>query len=512
MILDSWGKRLLAFTLPVVVALFYITASAHFRYTPDDTYIYLQYARNLTNGQGISFNAGEPSYGITSPLWLFIISLGGKLGVDFATAAKGMDLLFASLSLLIFYSVAHEIIRDLAVALSATMAFSVNAWLLRWAGTGMETSFSVFVALLAIRSCLRNEYFMATAMAALLFLVRPESFLLMGLIAADIYHNSFDKRRAVRVAGGMIVLYVAFILPWLIYAFITFGTIVPNTALAKAGLNFSPADAMATVTDIASTIMVSDGAAVLVLLAAGIALLLQLRARTGADTEPPGERFYVLRQTLIGLGWALLIVLFYVGTQVNVVSRYLLIITPFVVIYAFFYLHRSLALSRFRRYAYLAVFGFTGLMMLQQQFFYRNYVLPGIMVFERGMETCLIPIGRWCGEHTPPDAVIFGQDIGALGYFSQRKVCDGSGLVSRDLLALRRLGYSHERMMEEKLYSKQCAATFVIDRAFAPEALKGQPDLEPLMTRAFVGMGLAETRVSYYTLYKVIQTPAATVP
>lgn len=507
MILDHWGKRLLVFTLPVVVGLFYFTAAGHFGYTPDDTYIYLQYAKNLIGGQGVAFNAGEPSFGITSPLWLFIISAGGKVGADLATAAKGLDLIFASLALLMFYVVAYEVIRDVAVALSATMAFSVNAWLVRWAGTGMETSLSVLLALLALWFCLRNEYFVATTMAALLFLVRPESFLLIGLIAADIYVNSFDKRRAIRVAGGMVILYAVFILPWLVYAFVTFGTVVPNTALAKAGLNLSVADAFSTVVDLASTMMVADGAAALVLLAAGIALIIHHRKSLADTDEARGDRFYLVRQSILGVGWPILIAALYVATQVNVVSRYLLIITPFVSIYAFFYLHRAVVASRFRRYAYLVAFCFTALVMLQQQYFYRNYVLPGIRTFEQGMETCLIPIGRWCADHTPPDAVIFGQDIGALGYFSDRKICDGSGLVSPPLLALRRQGYTHERMMAEKLYTTLCGATYVVDRAFAPEALKGRPDLDAVFTRPFAGMGLAETRISYYTMYKVVQKP-----
>ena len=78
-----------------IVALFYVTVVFHYSYTPDDTYIYLQYAKNLANGNGFSFNANSPSYGITGPLWVLLIAGGVKAGLDPLIVAKTFDLLFA---------------------------------------------------------------------------------------------------------------------------------------------------------------------------------------------------------------------------------------------------------------------------------------------------------------------------------------------------------------------------------------------------------------------------------
>src|ERR1051325_7986227 len=114
---------------------------------------------------------------------MFIIALGGKMGVDFYVAAKAIDLVFASLALMAVYLLAFEIIRDVGVALSATVAFSVNAWFLRWSGSGMETSLSVLLTLATLLFCLRNEYFLSVVfaglltLATLLFCLRNEYFL-----------------------------------------------------------------------------------------------------------------------------------------------------------------------------------------------------------------------------------------------------------------------------------------------------------------------------------------------
>src|SRR6266700_2484630 len=77
-------------------------------------------------------------------------------------------LIVASLSLILLYLLAYEVIRDIGVALCATVTFSVNAWLLRWAGSGMETSLAVLLVLAVFLFCLRNEYFLSIVFAALL--------------------------------------------------------------------------------------------------------------------------------------------------------------------------------------------------------------------------------------------------------------------------------------------------------------------------------------------------------
>ncbi len=46
----------------------------------DDTYIHLVYARNLAELGELSFNAGEPTYGATSPLWVALLALVHLMG------------------------------------------------------------------------------------------------------------------------------------------------------------------------------------------------------------------------------------------------------------------------------------------------------------------------------------------------------------------------------------------------------------------------------------------------
>ena len=483
--------------LPVVVVMFYFTASGHFGYTPDDTFIYLQFAKNIIHGNGVAFNAGEATYGFTSPLWLFIVALGGSFGIDLPVAAKAVDLLMASGAVILFCVAAYELIRDMVVAMLATLVFSLNIWLLRWAGSGMETSFSVLMILASFLFCLRNEYLLSVIMAALLALVRPEAALFVAFIAADIFVNSHDKHSALRLSAKLAVVYGAIIAPWLIYAYATFGTVIPNTALAKSPSGMSLSRLGAGVWNIGSIVAASDGVVVLALIIAGTVLWSKLRTAT------EDVRFFYFRQSLVGLGWAAALPLVYLLRNVTVVSRYMLLVTPFIGLLAFAYTFGALMRSRYHAYAYACMFLFTACCVLQSQLVYRLVVAPGIEAFESGMDTSLVPIGVWLKEHTRPDETVLSWDIGAVGYYSERKICDAAGLVTPGLIPYVRRGVQLNEMADEKLYAPFCRVKYIVHRDDRPNALAGNASLVPLFSKPFYAMELLKPRPDYYTVYQV---------
>ena len=60
--------------------------------------------------------------------------------------------------------------------------------------------------------------------------------------------------------------------------------------------------------------------------------------------------------------------------------------------------------------------------------------------------------GRWIAAHTAPDAVIAANDVGAIGYYSERRVLDLEGIVTPSMLpdALEGDGSVYERFLLEK--------------------------------------------------------------
>jgi len=509
---NKWNRWLLAGALPVIVGLFYISASGHFGYTPDDTYIYLQFAKNIIHGDGMAFNAGHPTYGFTSPLWLFIISAGGKLGVDLFYAAKVIDLLFASLGIVVFYLVAFETIRDVATSLCATVAFSVNAWFLRWAGTGMETSLALILVLAVVLYCLRNEYFVSIFFAALAFVVRPETVILPFLVVIDLFVNSYSRKRAVQTAAALALMYVALIAPWFIAAYRTFGTIIPNTFFAKSGIHPGFEALLATAADIGKTVGATDGiAAVVMLLAGGFLLVILTRHNANLGEEVRQARFFLMRQSIIGVGWLVVLPAIYRLTDVNVMSRYLLLITPFITIYAFSFLHKAVENSSLRKHVYTAAFVLTAFVLVQNQLVYRAYVKPGMDAFQVGMSSCLIPIAVWFRENTPADATLLAPDIGALGYYSGRTVLDAAGLASPEFIPLLRQGLSPDSIIAKRLFGNMGDVDFVVQRSTMPGVQIPGDSLQPLFAKPFYGLTIQDPHLTYYTVYKVQRTPSEVI-
>ena len=498
----SWDKRLAIFVLPLIILVFYITAAGHFSYTPDDTYIYLQFAKNVIHGNGISFNAGEPVYGVTGMLWLFLISAGGSVGVNLLLAAKALDLFLASMALVVFFFLAFEIMRDAILSLFATLVFSMNVWYMRWAGTGMDTSLAVLLLLATVWFCLRNEYFLSVVFGALTFLVRPEAALLLPLILIDVYMNSFQKKRALQFMLSLALIWFALLLPWELYAYHTFGSILPLTMLAKSGAVFDPKDAWATLIKIGKTLSLSDGVTGILLVFSVLFHLL----RTKPDLPTAGEKaegFYYFRQGFVPLGWTILLIQIYAATSTNTVSRYLVMCSPFIIIFAFTFFYRFVAGPLGNAIAYSAIVAITAIVLLQNQMVYTVLVKPGIEAFEEGMESSLIPMGKWFASNSPADAVVFAPDIGAVGYYSDRRICDASGLITPAMLRYVREGYSIDRIISEHLYRKVCHANYLIHRSRQLRELEHTPGLTALFSKVFVQADLTSPKPYFYTVYKV---------
>jgi hypothetical protein len=345
-------------------------------------------------------------------------------------------------------------------------------------------------------------------------MVRPESVAVVPLILLDLFLNSRNRRYALNMSAALVLVYCMLVAPWLIYARATFGSFLPNTASGKAGLQIHLPNLLATAWDIIKTMGATEACSLVVLLAAGVALFVT-RNRTPANPAPHdahgGEGaededgdFFILRQVALCLGWIIILPLLYLLMDVNVVSRYLLLVTPFVTLLAFSLAHR-LANRQMGRHAYSLVFVITTCVMLQNQIFYHRYVVPGITAFEQGMESCLIPVATWLKENAAPGSRVLVGDVGALGYYSNLPVCDAAGLITPSMLKLIHEGNLPYEIIEKKLYRGLCDVDYVVDRALVPEQMKNDKDLFPMVSRPFVGLTLDDPGVRYYTVYKVLK-------
>jgi hypothetical protein len=227
------GRWAIAPVALAMIAVAYVGPSA-----ADDTFIYMRYVDCLLRGDGVSFNPGQPSYGLTSTVWMWLMAgtsalAGNSLAVWKATS---WALYFSTCLLLWRWAARRGPLGAAGTLLLA--ALLVAPHLLRWSGTGMENSLA---ALAVAGGVLLWHDVLAgrprTVEAALLFglfpFVRPELGLLATLILLE-WALLARARRALRTwalviagAAGVAVVMASIM-------FVMTGFWLPQTGVAKA--------------------------------------------------------------------------------------------------------------------------------------------------------------------------------------------------------------------------------------------------------------------------------------
>jgi hypothetical protein len=156
----------------------------------DDSWIHLQFARNLAAGQGLSYNPGELVTGSTAPLWTALVSLLFLLPGSVLVWVK---LLGSALYLAMVggtYRLAGELGLGQALASLAAGLTLATSWMVWSALSGMEIPLFTALSIWGIAWHLRERGHperppLAAGVLALAALARPEGLLLFALALAD---------------------------------------------------------------------------------------------------------------------------------------------------------------------------------------------------------------------------------------------------------------------------------------------------------------------------------------
>jgi arabinofuranosyltransferase len=217
------GRYLIMVLLCLTAAAARIIVGPHIT---DDAYITMRYSRNLSADGAMSYNPPDAVLGTSTPLWTWILASGDAAGVAPETTAvivaSAADL--CSIALILTSAVGGTLAATVAAA-------TVAAWpaYVTYAVSGMETSLYVLTVVGFMVSVSRQWPVMAAVAASLGFLCRPDGALLVLLGFAWMV-VSRSRSMAVRFAATAALICV----PWTVYAFVRFGSIVPASVSAKA--------------------------------------------------------------------------------------------------------------------------------------------------------------------------------------------------------------------------------------------------------------------------------------
>jgi hypothetical protein len=220
----SWTCYSLAF----LFCLGLLLASKNIR--TDDAYIFYTYAKNLAQGRGYAFNPGEYINGTTSALYTILIALiyapaqflplvsAPKVGHLIGIAGLFFTLVFFTKSLL----------KD---AFPLAALFFIPLLLANgmvYAGVGMESFLLLALLSASLFYYQENRLKLCALLLGFAALTRPDA-VLFG--CAILVHHVWKAKRFPN--PKIFLVFFAVIFPWLVFSYLYFGTLLPQTLGAK---------------------------------------------------------------------------------------------------------------------------------------------------------------------------------------------------------------------------------------------------------------------------------------
>jgi hypothetical protein len=216
----------------------------------DDTFIFLQYAKQICQGAAFQYNTGDSlTTGATSLLYPFILSLGflsdlGKTGILAYSLGLGVVFLIAA-SLLIF-SIGRRLFNE-TMGLVLGLLFLFNGQILWSFFCGMETGFFMCIILAVLYAFLieaeEKKYFWTIVFASVMALTRPEGLILSGVLFGFIFFLRNEKNYFFLIPVGFGMIFV--VMNYTFTGSLTFNTMVAKSPLSRPNPNLLDIAALA---------------------------------------------------------------------------------------------------------------------------------------------------------------------------------------------------------------------------------------------------------------------------
>jgi hypothetical protein len=392
----------------------------------DDAWIHQTYARNLLQNGSWSFVPGEISGGSTSPLWTLFLALGFVFkgnGFYYWTLAISI----ASLCGLVYLLCRSLLNLDDQIQTGKLFLFGLVAameWHLQWsAASGMETIlFSLFIVILFfITSKKEINWLLVGLFSGLIVWIRPDGLTLFGpicfVIIQAILERKFDWKKLLKFLLPCMILIGGYIL----FNLLTTGQVFPNTFYAKQKeyselLKFPVWQRI-----------INEFSPIWI----GVCSFLI-----------PGF-IYKIVQSIHHRNYGVLGFLIWVIGYVTLFAirlpviyqhgRYVIPVIPLFVLLGFSGTLGLLELIRKEKFKSIAIFALASLFTLVSVAFF----VKGIDAYRTDLKVIdqfMVQPAKWMNKNTDSTAVIAVHDIGAMGFYSDRKLIDLAGLINPEVI------------------------------------------------------------------------------
>ncbi|MBN1135654.1 MAG: hypothetical protein JXM73_03670, partial [Anaerolineae bacterium] len=209
--------------------------------TIDDAYITFRYARNLADGLGFVYNPGQQVLGTTTPLYTVLMALAWLVGWhDLPSVALVVNSLADAATAVLLLWLGRRLASSWVVATAAGLAWAVSPMSVTFAIGGMETSVVILFLVGSFAAYVAGRSRLAAAVMALAVLTRPDALIAAGLLLAGMAlrpllagNGGALAARLRRLPWVEIGVFVAALIPWILFASLYFGSPFPQSVQAK---------------------------------------------------------------------------------------------------------------------------------------------------------------------------------------------------------------------------------------------------------------------------------------
>jgi len=457
--------------IPVFLGIYYINYAFSINrqngFPIDDPWIHLTFARNIAEFGSYSYFKNEiVTSGSTSPLYTLLLAVGFFITKNEMILSYALGILFLVVSVVVYYYyVADNFRKDNWLIIGAVLLFATDKWMNFIAVSGMETTMYIFILVSAAYFYYKRNAIGFGVMIGLVMWARPDGIAFFAALIIDYFlfqyfaKSSTDKNNAISaftkkdfVKIGSI--FGIFTIAYFIFNLKLSGSLLPNTFNAKLAYYSPEFRSRASFLQHEVWEYFTDSAYIL--------FIVPFAVSVGKVIFDSSKKCY--NRMMLPILFALILIFIYAYKlpYAHRFGRYLMPIIPF--------------------YILLFVYGSREII----RFFYRtlfkeksianglNVILIAVAIVWTGADfnkkkeqyqdqthhiaIRQIAAAKWLKENTPPGSVIAVHDVGAIGYYSDRKIIDVAGLINPELIG-ELMDQDYNKKMAEEMKKRNVGYT-----------------------------------------------------